>query len=274
MWHMVVTDQFGRPYTSGSPFRRFANIVSAGQTTTRTSRGVVAVIDLFGGAALAALSTLAWRSRVGRLPGVLLVAELGVLLTAPSFFLYYADYLTPALALTVGAAAAHLLHAPQARRSPARRSVLAAAAYLPAVGAALSVVLVDIANPIRAVSPAPDRSLQTAVASARCVQSDTPMALIQLDVLSRDLENGCQVWVDVIGRSYHAPLKPTGTVDGRPATRTTYGPWQRALRAYLESGDALVVLDPHSAGVARSTLRLVEHGPALAAADGYTVRGR
>jgi hypothetical protein len=75
----------------------------------------------------------------------------------------------------------------------------------------------------------------------------------------------------VIGRTYQPPLKPTGTVNGRPATRFTYLPWQRALRRYLLSGNALVVLDPGAAGIAPGTLELVEHGRALGAADGYTL---
>jgi alpha-1,2-mannosyltransferase len=274
MWHMVVTDQFGRPYTGGSPIRRLANIASSGQTTRHTPATLIAVVALAGAIACLVLCALAWRNRAGRLPCVLMLAELAVLMSSPSFFLYYADYLAPALALTVAAAAAHLLGTAYAERPPSRRGLLRASAWAPVVAAAASVVLIDTLNPMLAVSPSPDRFLQGRVAAARCVQSDTPMALIQLDVLSRDLANGCQVWVDVIGRTYEAPLKPTGTVGGRPATRTTYAPWQHALRQYLLSGDALVVLDAHAAGIARGTLKTVEQGPALGAADGYIVHGR
>jgi hypothetical protein len=146
--------------------------------------------------------------------------------------------------------------------------MLTAAAGLPVAMTAISAVLIDTVNPMAAVSPAPDHVLQASVASARCVQSDTPIALIQLDVLSRDLAHGCQLWVDVIGRTYQPPLKPTGVVDGRPAVRRTYAPWQQALGQYLLSGSAVVVLDPHAAGIAASTLRLVERGPAFADDDG------
>ena len=274
MWSMVVADQFGRPYTGGSPLRRLANIASAGQTTVHTRTTVLVAIVVVGGALFLLVCGLAWRGGVGRLPAVLVLAQLAVLMTTPTFFLYYADYLAPAFALTVGAAAGQLVQTAGTTRSPVRRRLLWVAVGLPVAAGVLSLVAIDTLRPLLAVSPAPDRSLQAAVASARCVQSDTPMALIQLDVLSRDLGNGCQVWVDVIGRTYQAPLRPHGTVDGRPATRVTYVPWQRALRRYLLSGDALVVLDPRAAGIAPGTLRLVEHGPALAAADGYIVHGR
>ncbi len=270
MWHMVVTDQFGRPHTSGNPIRRLANVATDGQTTAHTSAAVIGMVVGIGGIAFLALCTLAWRGGAARLCCVLLVAQLAVLVSAPTYFLYYSDYLTPALSITVAAAAAQLLRA-GARRSLVARGLFGATAWLPAVAAAASVVLIDTVNPLRAVSPAPDRNLQAAVASARCVQSDTPMALIQLDVLSRDLANGCQVWVDVIGRTYQAPLEPTGTVHGRPATRKTYAPWQRAIHRYLTSGQAVVVLDPHAAGIAASTLHLVEKGRVVAHADGYRV---
>lgn len=138
MWHMVVTDQFGRSYSSGNPIRRLANIASAGQTTAHTSLSLVAAVVLVAGAAFLALCVLAWRNGAGRLPCVLVLAQLAVLLSAPTYFLYYPAYLTPALALTVGAAAAQVLRARGLRGSPPRRGVLAMSAWLPALASATS----------------------------------------------------------------------------------------------------------------------------------------
>ena len=97
------------------------------------------------------------------------------------------------------------------------------------------------------------------------------MALIQLDALSRDLADHCPLWVDVTGRTYAAPLRPTGRA--RPAGHPpqTFAPWQHALLAYLRSGQQVVVIQPRETGISRTTLEHVLRGPTIGRADGYVL---
>lgn len=274
MWHLIVTDQFGRTYV-GTPVRRLAQLSSSGQIGDSSSTAAVVAVTLAGAVLFAVFGLLAWQSRVeqsrvGRLFVVLAAVQIAVMLAAPTYFPYYSDFLAPALSLMLATAAGTLIERNRSR-VPVRR-LRAGLAVLPVVIFAASTLAIDTLKPLSSVKPAPTHTLQRVVASARCVQSDSPMALIQLDVLSRDLAHGCKQWVDVIGRLYSPPLKPHGTdANGRPYGRKTYPPWQAAIRRYLLSGDAVVVLDPNAAGISRRTVRRVTRGAVLGRSGDYVV---
>ncbi len=270
MWQMLVSDQLGRTRAGGTPPQRLAQISSSGVVDQHSSAAAVAAVTVLGAVVFAGLCVLAWRSRAGRLAATLVTVQVVVVLLAPTYFPYYSDYLAPAMSLTVAAAAVPLL-ARARSATPAGRRLWVGAAWLPIALAAGSALAIDGFRPLHAVTPGPDHALQGAVASARCVQSNTPMALIQLDVLSRDLANGCQLWVDVTGRSYSPEFKPKGGIHGRAYVRANYQPWQQALVRYLRSGDAVVVVEPAATGINRRTLREVNRGAVLGRSGRYVV---
>lgn len=271
MWQMVVLDQLGRR-RSGSVSLRVAEITSSGLVDTHSTASVVHLVAAIGGIVLLLLGLLALRTHPGRLVVILAIAQLVVIMAAPNFFLYYSDFLVPALTLLVAAAASAVLDRQPVSFSPARLTAATIVACLPVAAFAVLAVQIDAFRPVGRVQPAPGPALQKAVAFAKCVQSDSPMPLIELNVLSSDLANKCEVWVDVIGRSYAPPLEPVGrTSAGLPYGRKSYPPWQHALVRYLRSGDAVLVVEPDATGISRRTLRAINRGPVIARGNGYVV---
>jgi hypothetical protein len=204
--------------------------------------------------------------RAGRLPSVLLVAQLIVLFAAPVYFWFYADYVMPALCLAFGAAV-HSLTGRVELPAPARRSGTVAGALLVAMSAALF-VRVDTTHPPDSVLAAPGAAMKRATLGVRCVQSDSPMPLILLDVLSRDLRNGCPQWVDVSGRTYGVDRSPTNL----PRTRNQI--WQRDLIRYLLAGEQYALVDEKREGLNRQTLKLLRRGPVIARSPDFVLHRR
>ncbi|WP_180936184.1 hypothetical protein [Nocardioides ungokensis] len=93
--------------------------------------------------------------------------------------------------------------------------------------------------------------------------ADSPVDLVLLDVLSRDLARGCRVMVDVSGLTYDRDSASVQTAGRLPRRRNRA--WQHDLRAYLLSGDATLLSRPHADGLSAHTLRVI---------DGLTVLGR
>ena len=115
----------------------------------------------------------------------------------------------------------------------------------------------------------PGARLSQAAASSRCVTADSPAVLIQMDLLSRNLERGCRVWIDVTGLTYDTlALKgPNGDPLPRPLNR----PWQQALTDYLFSGNATILVLGAGDGLAPDTARTIDHLPVLMRDSGYTL---
>ena len=78
------------------------------------------------------------------------------------------------------------------------------------------------------------------------------MGLIGLNALDRNLANGCPNWVDVTGRTYAPDMDVRGE-DGRRVARMANARWQRALRDYLLSGDAVIIMRARDAGISAAT---------------------
>ena len=87
-----------------------------------------------------------------------------------------------------------------------------------------------------------------------------------MDLLGRDLERGCPVWVDVTGLTYDsaAVRRPNGT----QVPRALDAPWQQALLGYLLSGNATILVRRASDGLAPSTASTIKHLPVLARDSG------
>jgi alpha-1,2-mannosyltransferase len=269
MWRMVVTEQLDRGRSPVSAPSRLQGLVSLG---SHVPAAVAAVGESLLGVAILALLVLAVRIRPARLVLILTVVQLALLLTSPAWFRFYGDYLAPVLALSIAAGASVVVTVlagtrreasrpgPDGRRttpSPRRRGFAAAAAAL-----LFAVVLVTPSARAHPIAAFPGRRLAASVATTHCVMADTPMALIELDALSRDFRDGCRMWVDVTGRTYGP--------DKGPIPRSRNRKWQADLRTYLLSGDALIT-SRGDTGISRSTLRYLHRGGVLARAGHYVI---
>lgn len=258
----VLRDQLGRPDGPQSAVQRLTDLSSVTAADRPLSLPAQQALALTVVLVLAALVIRAWPVRAARPAVALLLGQLGILLAAPSWFGFYTDYLAVAAAVTVAAAAA-----PLPRRGRAVRRRLRGLPWL-ATGAAGAVTVAALVLGTTVVTPYPAAArLARAVAGERCVMSDTPMAEIELDVLSRDLSDGCRAWVDVTGRTY-GPDRGTGPAAG---DRFTNRRWQRDLRAYLLSGDAVIVDRAVGSGITPTDRRALACGGVLARAGHQVV---
>jgi hypothetical protein len=80
----------------------------------------------------------------------------------------------------------------------------------------------------------------------------TPMALIEVNALSRDFADGCPNWVDVVGKAY-GPDRPPGP----HPSRLDDPRWQHALRRYLTAGNATLITKRRGTGMDPRTRRYV-----------------
>ena len=264
MFRMVLTDQLGRPRLHSALVARLDDLSSVPfwMPHARSPSIVVAVVGVL---ALTAL-LLAWRERSARVVIVLLVTQTALLLQVPSYFQFYAVFVVPAAALTV-AVASEQVAGWQARRGRSPR--IAGVGALSAAVAVAGVVLVPIR--VEAGRPFPGRQLGAAAGRQRCVLSDTPIALIEMNVLSRDLRNGCVVRIDVTGYTYEGEI--ARGPDGKPLSRQKDAAWQHQVLGYLTSGDALVLARPET-GLSGASRREIARWPVLARIHGYTLYAR
>jgi alpha-1,2-mannosyltransferase len=247
MWRMVVLDQLGRPRETSFLVRAFEITGVRAAFAPHSTSGYVAL-------ALACLVAVAmgvasWRSRI-RFPLVLIGLQLVVLLLSPSFFNFYDDYAGAAAALVMGSATTVRVGA---------RWTRVAVVAAPAAGTAYVLVAGTYLSVSRRF---PASELAAGVADARCVMSDSPSALIELDALSRGLAAGCPNWVDVSGRTYDS--------DRAPVSRPHNARWQATVLHYLRSGDALIVVRSAS-GIDRATRSALDSGCLLARDGPYSV---
>ncbi|MGN6743967.1 MAG: glycosyltransferase 87 family protein [Amnibacterium sp.] len=264
MLQQVVLDQLGRPRDSATPLRRMASLVAAPQlphlpaqlhTLLTPSRIGFALILVVAVCAIAVLTV-----RGARLVAALLAATVLVLVASPSWFEHYGALTAPWVALTVGIGGARLLA--RIRSVPIRSAVAALA-----LGGLVLLELQTIAAAAPS-QPVPVSALGSAAQAVQgCVLADDPQILAALDVLSRDLDRGCPLHPDVTGYTYDRDSMKRGGVEvARPANPR----WQRDVRSYLLSGQAVIV---HRAGtgLSASSRRAIDAGPVLAAQDGWVL---
>ncbi|MBI4943306.1 MAG: DUF2029 domain-containing protein [Actinobacteria bacterium] len=261
MWRMVVTDQLGRGSTSEGTVERLQRIAALDviggvpdQTLrTVTSGGVVALCVVLVAAVLAC-------TRREDLLGVALTAAcLLVLVLSPSFFDHYTPLVAPYAALVLAAALGALT-----RWRPAVPTVVAA-------GAVATCWMWTASSTLTTGRPFPAAELRPALAGARCVTADSPKALVALDVLGRDLRNGCRVAIDVSGATYDAaalPLLPDGTA----VARSQNPRWQSYLMDYLGTGDATLLVRGTADDLSPASRELFRSWPTLVSRGGYRVR--
>ena len=258
MWRMVVSEQVARDQSN--PLRALVSLqrLPAG-ISWPTAYLLDAVVLVVAGVLLVA----ARRAPAVRLPAALLFTSSVVLFAAPSWFLFYGDYLAPAAALCVATVPLAL--------GPTWRQTGPLLTRSCAIAGATIVALVVVGSaeamwyrPATAATALPARQLASAVSSVACVSSDSPMALIGLNALDRDLSNGCVDWVDVTGRAYASDMIVRGQ-DGRQVPRVANPRWQKALGSYLRSGEAVIIIRSKDSGISPTTLDAIQGGGILAA---------
>ncbi|MDQ4071094.1 MAG: hypothetical protein M3203_16735, partial [Actinomycetota bacterium] len=264
MWRMVIAEQLGRE--QANPLRA---LVMLQRLPAGVSWPTAYLLDAVLLVAVAVLLLVAWRAPAVRLPAALLLANGAVLLAAPSWFFSYADYVAPAAALCVatGAAAVGVVGG--------EKSGLFTRASAVAGAVVVALALVIPASRLwygsgRTRASLPSTQLASAVADVRCVMSDSPMALIALNVLDRTLANGCPNWIDVTGRTYASDMNVRGQ-DGRRLSRTANPRWQPALRDYLLSGDAVIIMRARDVGISPATWEAIVAGGILATDGAHVV---
>jgi alpha-1,2-mannosyltransferase len=260
MWRMVVTDQLGRPHSGAPTLSRLEQLSSLHVFTPHLGRAVALFVVGLMLVVVLLLSAGAWRVPAGRLFVVVAGAQIAVLLTSPTYITYYSGYPAAAIALVLAAGADGPLSARGIRLGRA------AAGTVVAVTTAVLLVGVLAGKSTRIVTPFPGPALARAVAGVRCVVADSPMALIELNTLSRGLANGCPNWVDVNGRTYDVDA-PSGSMF---VPRTKNRRWQADALHYLLSGDAVILIRP-ATGLNVATIRAITSHPVLARSHGYTV---
>lgn len=261
MVQMVVLDQFGRG-NNASALSRASDLDLLNRLRPHASVHTAVACAVIAALVTALGVVLAWRTRTGRLPAALFLVQLAVLFVAPVYFSSYADYVMPAGCLCA-AAAAHGLAG--TRRQVLRRSASGLGWALVTVSA-LAAMRIELVYPPGQNEPSPDRYLQQVAASYRCVQSSSPAPLIALNVLSSDLQHGCQQWVDVSGRTYGVDRSPTNQ------PRDLNQRWQHDLLRYLRSGQAFVLADVRREGFSHRTLVTFAKDPPVARGDAIVLR--
>lgn len=258
MWRMVVLDQLGRARTDVSLATRLKDMVGMAPLDRSAAVTPLLVAAVLAGVAVC---VLAWRTRAGRLPVMVLVAVCALLLTTPSWFLHYAGLIAAPAAVVVGEATG----AGERWLSAGRRRTLTAALLVagfvafavPAAGSSLG-------------SPFPAQRLTTTVGRVSgCVTSDDPTTLIELNILSRNLQRHCPMMVDLGGYSYDV-----GPASGVNVSRRHNKAWQDQAVAYLRGGSVSIVTRFSArSGFNAGTAATVRSWPVLARSGRYTVRG-
>ena len=265
MFRMVVTDQLDRPPMHIGVAQRLYGLTDVDIWMRYSQRSVIVAMAV--GVLVLTAVVLARHERSARVVVVLLVAQTAMLLTAPSFFPAYTTFVIPAVAVILAVAAGRVAGwlAPRARvLRIAGVGVLSAAVVVGGV----------LLMPIKVGGGRPffGTELGALAGKERCVLSDTPIVLIEMNVLSRDLRNGCTVHVDVTGYIYEGELA-LGPQD-QVLARSKNAAWQKQVLGYLTSGNAVLLARQKGTGLSRASRKDIARWPVLAKIDGYTLFAR
>jgi alpha-1,2-mannosyltransferase len=259
MWQMVVLDQVQRNDTGFRVFERLNEI--AGLTLYRPPDRLTVLLVVASAGLVAATVAALWHRRA-RLPVILLVGLFVMLLLTPSWFVHYTALTAPLVAIVIGVGGHQLLQVPAVRRLRPLRLGLAAALVLALAGASAPIASAKIGQSF------PGRTLGNAVADRPgCVTADHPGPLILMNVLSRNLDRGCPLVVDLGGASYHLPSPQRGVT-----TRRKNVVFQEYALAYLRTGDTTILARfRKNYGLSARSFNTVQSWPVVAKAGRYTV---
>lgn len=256
MWRMVVQDQLGRPPSSTAAATRLVAIIGQSTHVGDPFNAILLALGLI----LVAVAAGAVAVARARLALTVLVASLGLLLATPSWFPHYASLVSGPAAVAVGAGMGYLVDHLQAHGRLLGRV---------ATGAGLA-VLATYGAPVFASTPGvafPGRTLEAAARPfPGCVTADDPTTLIEMNVVSRNLDRGCPLVVDLGGWTYDNP-------PARRVARADYPGFQRYALTYLSGGDASLSSRFRArSGFSRRTARTVNRWPVIAKEGRYVLR--
>jgi alpha-1,2-mannosyltransferase len=260
MWTMVVADQVRRRHDGLDEARRIDGMLGLSLWTSQPRLHVGTA--LVTAVALAALVVCLIRPQL-RLLAALLITHASMLALAPVWFLHYAGAIAAPLVLVLGGGLAIALM----KVGTVRIS------WLPPALATLAVIAVMLSalplTQLRLGRTFPARAAAAAVADLPgCVVTDFPMALIQMNLLRRNLARGCRYEVDLSGASYHLEA---GADEEQPRARNHV--WQAYALDYLRSGDASIIVRFSSGvGFSQKTARIVRSWPKIGRAGPYAIR--
>ena len=257
MLRYTFLDQLGRPEAAGSMVDRIRALEGlldqANRLPARIPGWLVAAAFL---GAVVIMAWAAWR-RPGLRPWAVLAAiQLVVLALAPVYG-HYAAWVAPACAILAGGAAATLSLRPGSGR-PVRAALALATLGLLAASLVLSAAR---GTGTRLDLPA----LEVAVGSSRCVTADSPVLLVELDRLGRNVRERCPVVLDPSGNAYDLDRGDAAKRDVRPG-------YQAAMEAYYASGGAALFIRGADARLSAGTLAAIgAHLPVKTLVSGVTV---
>jgi alpha-1,2-mannosyltransferase len=244
MFDMVIRDQFRRAPIHPSEGLRLSSIFGIDNGITAHHAWLAVVV----GIVLVAAVLVCLRDGLAQPIVMVLAGNLAVLLSSPSFFRHYAEFVAAPAVLLIGIAADRVSRMVSLRRRAAVVAPVIAGALALASGIAVFAV------------PAKGRLVDKAITTAApkgCLTSDDPGVLIQMNRLSQDFRDNCRFSIDVWGTQQDL----THTSD-----------WQPWLVRYLASGGAFIVARPHEDDLTARTLRELASYPLLADAGGITLR--
>lgn len=268
MFRMVVLDQIGRPVIKPSIVGRLSFMSSLNIFLGGSGRLLTTVIVLSVGLLALACALYNWRDPSLRIVTLLLFAVGGVLLESPSYYLHYAEFVAAPGALTIAIATQRLFDWATVKRRQIVRYVTIAAVALPLAGLTVyAAARMSLGERLIWVHK------DTVAAVKGCVYANDPAALIEFNVLSSDLKQGCHVWVDLTGLTYEPRVKhPNGVT--HPVKRINNPVWQHDLYAYLKSGSTTILLTRPNAVLSKANLAKMRKDPLLAQTKDYQIFAR
>lgn len=266
MWQLVVVAQLGRRRVRESPAERLTDVLGLrGWAPDRTQwSGLLAVAVVL----LTVCVVLCLVRAELRVIAALLLTHGALAMTTPMWFLHYAGLTAAPIALAVGGALTVLLGwCGQLQRRSAARFLSGAL-----IGLAM-VSMLALTYPLREHTlggkrfPAAELA-PTAGQLAGCVATDWPMALLQLNLLQRQIDRGCRFVVDLGGYSYY--LTDSAYHD---QMRRKNEDWQVLALAYYRSADAVLpVRFSVKSGFSEQTAQTVKSWPVIVKAGRYAIR--
>ncbi|MET0695275.1 MAG: hypothetical protein ABWY56_15185 [Propionibacteriaceae bacterium] len=260
MWKMVVVDQVERNVIPLPAVERLNEIMGFSLYRVPHEWTTALVVSL----ALLLLASVAACIEPRTRSSVLLMIGMGaLLLSTPSWFVHYTALTAAVVAIIVGAGAQRLIDLPGVRRVGWLRIALGAVVIGGMVLGSLPIATASIGNKF------PGRTLGAATADRPgCVTSDHPSTLILMNVISRNLERGCPLVVDLGGASYHLDSPERGVT-----TRRHNDVFQVYALDYLRSGDTMIIARfRRNFGLNADSWKTVQSWPVVERAGGYTLR--
>lgn len=261
MWRMVVVAQLGRRRTDVPLVERLNDVLGVrgwaeGLPIWHPLTVVMVVV-------VAASCVICLLTRELRVVGALLIVTGSIVMVTPMWYLHYAGLTAAPIALALGGAVGVAV---ASRREGAGwlTWVIPATAVASTLLLALPLTRFNIGNPAF-----PGRSLASQVADLPgCLATDHPMTLIQMDVLQRNLDRGCQLVVDLGGYTYYAVDSAYSEV-----SRRKNRDFQVLVLDYYRSADAVLpVRFSTLSGYSKATAKVIGSWPVIARAGRYTVR--